>query len=147
MATYVEALRQSLGWAERLENAGNLGDREALQLQMVFGEYLAQLAGGIAMSQGEVVRPADLGMDESEVDALRRSAAGRLIAQGNTAGARADLADLIAESPESGDFGNLDLDETLALIREQFRRFSDEKIMPYAHRWHVDDVLIPDRDH
>ena len=143
MATYVEALRQSLGWAERLENAGNLGDREALQLQMVFGEYLAQLAGGIAMSQGEVVRPADLGMDESEVDALRRSAAGRLIAQGNTAGARADLADLIAESPESGDFGNLDLDETLALIREQFRRFSDEKIMPYAHRWHVDDVLIP----
>ena len=82
MATYVEALRQSLGWAERLENAGNLGDREALQLQMVFGEYLAQLAGGIAMSQGEVVRPADLGMDESEVDALRRSAAGRLIARG-----------------------------------------------------------------
>ena len=143
MATYVEALRQSLGWAERLENAGNLGDREALQLQMVFGEYLAQLAGGIAMSQGEVVRPADLGMDESEVEALRRSAAGRLIARGNTAGARADLADLIAESPESGDFGNLDLDETLALIRDQFRRFSDEKIMPYAHRWHVDDVLIP----
>jgi (2S)-methylsuccinyl-CoA dehydrogenase len=143
MATYVEALRQSLGWAERLENAGNLGDREALQLQMVFGEYLAQLAGGIAMSQGEVVRPADLGMDESEVEALRRSAPGRLITQGNTAGARADLADLIAESPESGDFGNLDLDETLALIRDQFRRFSDEKIMPYAHRWHVDDVLIP----
>ena len=143
MATYVEALRQSFGWAERLENAGNLGDREALQLQMVFGEYLAQLAGGIAMSQGEVVRPADLGMDESEVEALRRSAPGRLIARGNTAGARADLADLIAESPESGDFGNLDLDETLALIRDQFRRFSDEKIMPYAHRWHVDDVLIP----
>lgn len=143
MATYVEALRQSLGWAERLENVGNLGDREALQLQMVFGEYLAQLAGGIAMSQGEVVRPADLGMDESEVEALRRSASGRLITRGNTAGARADLADLIAESPESGDFGNLDLDETLALIRDQFRRFSDEKIMPYAHRWHVDDVLIP----
>ena len=143
MATYVEALRQSLGWAERLENAGNLGDREALQLQIVFGEYLAQLTGGIAMSQGEVVRPADLGMDESEVDALRQSAARRLIVQGNTAGARADLADLIAESPESGDFGNLDLDETLALIRDQFHRFSDEKIMPYAHRWHVDDVLIP----
>ena len=143
MATYVEALRQSLGWAERLENAGNLGDREALQLQIVFGEYLAQLTGGIAMSQGEVVRPADLGMDESEVDALRQSAVRRLIVQGNTAGARADLADLIAESPESGDFGNLDLDETLALIRDQFHRFSDEKIMPYAHRWHVDDVLIP----
>ena len=143
MATYVEALRQSLGWAERLETAGNLGDREALQLQIIFGEYLAQLAGGIAMSQGEVVRPADLGMTESEVDALRRSAAGLLIARGNAAGARADLADLICESPESGDFGNLDLDDTLALIRDQFHRFSDEKIVPYAHRWHVDDVLIP----
>ena len=143
MATYVEALRQSIGWAERLETTGHLGDRESLQLQMVFGEYLAQLAGGIAMSQGEVARPADLGMDESEVDALRRSAAGQLIVRGNTVGARADLANLIAESPESGDFGSLDLDETLALIRDQFRRFADEKIMPYAHQWHVDDVLIP----
>ena len=143
MATYVEALRQSLGWAERLENAGKFGDCEALQLQIVFGEYLAQLAGGIAMSQGEVVRPSDLGMGESDVDALRRSAAGPLIAKGNSASARADLADLIAESPDSGNFGNLDLDETLTLIRDQFRRFSDEKIVPYAHRWHVDDVLIP----
>jgi len=143
MATYVEALRQSLGWAERLEKAGNLGAREALQLQIVFGEYLAQLVGGIAMSQGEVVRPSDLGIDESAVDALRRSAAGPLIARGNSASARANLAELIVESPESGDFGNLDLDETLTLIRDQFHRFSDEKIVPYAHRWHVDDVLIP----
>ncbi|MBH64095.1 MAG: acyl-CoA dehydrogenase, partial [Alphaproteobacteria bacterium] len=57
MATYVEALRQTLGWAERLDGEGRLGEREALQVQIVFGEYLAQLAGGIAMSQGEVARP------------------------------------------------------------------------------------------
>lgn len=143
MATYVEALRQSLGWADRLNEAGSLNDREALQLQIVFGEYLAQLSGGIAMSQGEVARPSDLGIDESEVDSFRRSAAGRLIPQGNSAGARAQLAELIADSPDTGDFGNLGLDETLALIRDQFRRFSDEKVLPYAHDWHVKDELIP----
>ncbi len=143
MATYVEALRQTLGWAERLAAGGALRDLESLQLQIAFGEYLAQLAGGIAMSQGEVARPSDAGLDESGVETFRRSAAGLLIARGNTAEARGLLAGLIAESAETGDFGNLGLDGTLAMVRDQFRRFSDEKVAPHAHRWHVRDELIP----
>lgn len=143
MATYVEALRQTLGWAERLEAGGALQHRESLQLQIAFGEYLAQLSGGIAMSQGEVVRPSDIGVDEGDVETFRRSAAGLLIACGNTADARGLLASLIAESAETGDFGNLGLDDTLALVRDQFRRFSDEKVAPHAHEWHVRDELIP----
>tara|TARA_A100001037_G_scaffold110729_1_gene100981 strand:+ start:15137 stop:16834 length:1698 start_codon:yes stop_codon:yes gene_type:complete len=143
MATYVEALRQTLGWAERLDGEGRLGEREALQVQIVFGEYLAQLAGGIAMSQGEVARPSDLGIDEGAVETLRRSTAGVMIGRGNSASARAQLGELIAESPDTGDFGNLGLDETLGMIRDQFRRFSDEKVLPVAHDWHVKDVLIP----
>ena len=143
MATYVEALRQTLGWAERLDGEGRLGEREALQVQIVFGEYLAQLAGGIAMSQGEVARPSDLGIDEGAVETLRRSTAGVMIGRGNSASARAQLGELIAESPDTGDFGNLGLDETLGMIRDQFRRFSDEKVLPVANDWHVKDVLIP----
>nr|WP_308219679.1 hypothetical protein [Azospirillum argentinense] len=34
-------------------------------LQAAFGEYLAQLDGGLAMSQGEIVRPADFGLDDA----------------------------------------------------------------------------------
>src|SRR2546430_2508980 len=62
MATYVEALRQIREWALRLEQSGAFGDSEALILAVAFGEYLAQLAGGIAMAQSEVVRPQDLGL-------------------------------------------------------------------------------------
>ncbi len=142
MATYVETLRQTLGWAERLDADGALRNREALQLQIVFGEYLAQIAGGIAMSQGEVARPSDVGVGESDVETFRRSAA-PLIAHGNTAEARGLLAGLIAESAGTGDFGNLGLDDALAMARGQFRRFSDEKVAPRAHGWHLRDQLVP----
>jgi (2S)-methylsuccinyl-CoA dehydrogenase len=46
-----------LGWAERLETQERLGEIERLILQAAFGEYLAQMAGGLAMSQGEIARP------------------------------------------------------------------------------------------
>src|ERR1700674_3164498 len=48
MATYVEALRQIREWALRLDSAGVFGTVEALILAVAFGDYLAQLAGGIA---------------------------------------------------------------------------------------------------
>src|SRR5258708_9600188 len=71
MATYVEALRQMRLWAERLEQAGGLGEREALMLQLAFGEYLGPLAGGIALSQGEGGRPHDLGPGHDDRPAFR----------------------------------------------------------------------------
>ena len=139
-ATYVEALRQMLGWAERLEDAGGFGELEALILQAAFGEYLAQMAGGVAMSQVEVVRPADLGLDDGAVAAFRTPEVARLIATGNSAIARARIAELIAD----GSFGDACTgDETLVLMRHQFRRFTDERIVPHAHGWHRADALIP----
>jgi (2S)-methylsuccinyl-CoA dehydrogenase len=62
VATYVEALRQMQGWAERLEADGAFGETERLIHQIAFGEYLWQLYGGIPMSQGEIVRLQDLGL-------------------------------------------------------------------------------------
>src|SRR5690349_10052353 len=70
MATYVEALRQIRWWAVRLDEAGELGDTEALILAVGFGEYLAQLAGGIAMAQSEIARPQDLGLADDELGPL-----------------------------------------------------------------------------
>lgn len=62
LATYVEALRQMLGWARGLEAAGKFGEMEMLIAEIALREYLAQLTGGIAMSQGEIVRARELGV-------------------------------------------------------------------------------------
>src|SRR5262245_53337914 len=66
-ATYFEALRQMQRWAEKLEGQGRFGAFEQLILRAAFGEYCAQIVGGIAMSQGEVVRPGDIGIAASDV--------------------------------------------------------------------------------
>src|SRR5205823_6459970 len=79
MATYVEALRQIRAWAARLDEGGAFGTTEALILAVAFGDYLAQLAGGIAMAQGEIVRPHDLGLAEDELGPLRTGDSGRLV--------------------------------------------------------------------
>src|SRR5689334_1705091 len=79
MATYVEALRQMRRWAEGLEAAGQFREAERLILQSAFGEYLAQLAGGIALSQVEIVRPGDLGVGDEALHAFRRPEVAALI--------------------------------------------------------------------
>jgi (2S)-methylsuccinyl-CoA dehydrogenase len=137
-ATYVEALRQLLAWAERADAAGRLAELDALILQAGFGEYLAQLGSGIALAQGEIARPADLGLDDTPQ--LREPAALTLIRSGNSAAVRARIAVLMRDR----NFGDTGLDDdTLALMREQFERFSAERVVPFAQDWHRADRLIP----
>lgn len=136
IATYVAAIRQMRRWAEA--NAG--GELEQLILQVALGEYLAQLKGGIAISQVEIVRPADLGADAS---ALEAPAVAKLVAA-NTSAARLRIAELITDGLESGNFGALGLgDEAMEEVRRQFRRFVDSEVGPHAHGWHLRDELIP----
>ena len=143
LATYVECLRQSLSWAERLEGSGQFGVMERLLLQLGFGGYLAEIANGIAMSQIEVVRPSDLGLDQGDLTALRSEAVERLIAHGNTQAERDRLAVLLVAAASSAEFGALGLDDTNAMVREQFRRFTDDHVTKAAHGWHLRDELIP----
>ncbi len=139
-ATYVAALQQMLGWAERLEDAGRLGELEQLMLQAAFGEYLAQIVGGIAMSQTEIVRPRDMGVTDRAIHAFYTPAVTMLINEGHTEAVRGRIAELIGD----GNFGDLGLDdESLVMVRDQFRRFVEEKVTPYAHGWHERDELIP----
>ncbi len=140
LTTYVEALRQMLDWAERTNGAGKFGEREGLMLQSAFGEYLSQMWGGIAMSQGEVVRLGDLGVPDDAAHAFYTESVERLTGAGNTTAARHRLCELIAEEG----FADPALDdETLGLMQDQFNRFADEKIAPHCHEWHVRDELIP----
>jgi (2S)-methylsuccinyl-CoA dehydrogenase len=138
LATYVEGLRQLQAWADRLSAAGQFGGIEALILQIGFGEYLAQIAGGIAMSQGEIARLADLGASWTP-----GAAAARLIAAGNTPEARAALVALMRDNHGRATFGATGLDDELEMIRDQFRRYADEKVIPFAQDWHLKDQLIP----
>jgi len=69
LATYVEAVRQLAAYAERMSQAGKLGETEDLLVRIGLGEYLAQIFGGIPMSQGEVVRLTDLGVTRAQVAA------------------------------------------------------------------------------
>jgi len=136
IATYVAALRQMRRWAE----AGAGGELESLILQSAYGEYLAQLKGGIAISQVEIVRPGDFGLDGS---ALETPAVAKLIA-GNTPAVRGRIAELISDGLDTGGFGALGLDdESLEEVRRQFRRFVDTEVAPHAHGWHLRDELIP----
>ena len=66
-ATYVEAIRQLVAYADRLKAAKRFGEIEELLVRIGIGEYLAQMSGGIAMSQGEIVRTADFGLNAADV--------------------------------------------------------------------------------
>jgi (2S)-methylsuccinyl-CoA dehydrogenase len=144
LATYVAGLRETLHWAERLDRAGSLRELERLILQAAFGEYLQQMLGGIPISQGEMVRPADMGLDADALTAFVADwSVKSLCRTGNTAAVRARIAELIAEGADSGDFGDTGLaDESLAMVRDQFRKLADEH-KEAAHRWHLNDDLIP----
>ncbi len=138
LATTVEALAQMQGWAERLAAASLFGETEALIHQIAFGEYLNQIAGGIPMSQGEIARLPDIGLRWTP-----GADAARLMADGNTQDARARLAALMQDAAGSATFGATGLDGELEMIRDQFRRFADEQVIPFAHQWHLQDALIP----
>ena len=143
--TYVEALRHMTDWGRNLEAEGRYGELEQLILQSAVGEYLAQIAGGIAMSQGEILRIAEIGVDEAEIAAFMAIPAVKTLRLGgNTEATRARIAELVADSVATGAFGDTGLDETMTMIRDQFHRFADEKVIDEAHEWHLKDELIPD---
>ncbi|MBO6769905.1 MULTISPECIES: acyl-CoA dehydrogenase family protein [unclassified Thalassospira] len=143
--TYVTALQQMKAWSDKLVTQGKRGHLETLILQVAFGEYLAQIKGGIPMSQGEIIRLTTLGVSETDIQTFCSSrAVSVLSAHGNSDAARRAIATEIEDSLDTGRFGETGLeDETLDLVRDQFRRFVEEKVTPHAHGWHERDELIP----
>ncbi|SPF77709.1 acyl-CoA dehydrogenase family protein [Pseudoprimorskyibacter insulae] len=143
LATYVEALRQMQAWAERLESDSRLSEVEQLLHQIAFGEYLAQIRGGIPMSQGEILRPHDMGLTPADLACLAIDEIEILVAKGNTQAARTRLVELMQERSAEITVGASGLDEELEMIREQFRRYAVDRVEPHAHEWHLKDELIP----
>jgi (2S)-methylsuccinyl-CoA dehydrogenase len=142
LATYVEALRQMLGWARRLDAEARCGEIERLLLAVAFGEYLAQIAGGIPMSQGETVRLSALGVARADIRRLEDETEA-LVALGTDPCLRARLAELIAAQPDVTTFGDTGMDETLGAMRTEMRRFVEAEVIPHAHGWHLNNEYIP----
>lgn len=143
LATYVEALRQMAQYAERLHSDGRFATLEQLLTQVAFGEYLNQIAGGIAMSQTEFIRAHEFGLNADDLQPLYQGATGSLLKHGNSAPARDTILTLMIEQDGTATVGDAGLDDTHNAIREQMRRFSNEKIAPHAQSWHLANDYIP----
>ncbi|AXI56736.1 (2S)-methylsuccinyl-CoA dehydrogenase (plasmid) [Pseudoseohaeicola sp. NH-UV-7] len=143
LATYVQSLQQMQNWAERLVADGKFGETEQIIHQIAFGEYLWQIYGGIPMSQGEMLRPQDIGLSQDDMRAMMTPEVQTLTQSGNTQAARTRLVELMQEHSANTMVGTSGLDDELEMIREQFRRFAVEKVEPHAHDWHLKDELIP----
>lgn len=143
LATYAQSLYQMQAWAERLQSDNAFGELEQLIHQIAFGEYLLQICGGISMSQNEIVRLQDLGLSQRDVRALMTPEITTLCDQGNSQAARLQLVALMQNNKGHATFGTTGLDDELEMIREQFRRYADDRVSPNAHEWHLKDELIP----
>jgi len=144
ISTYAEGIRQLADYAKRMEGESRFGEMESLLSQIAAGEYLAQLAGGVTMSQGEVIRLHELGLDDSARAAFLTDDVTALI-EGVTPAMRARVVELIqdAQGAASANFGDPGLEETYEEIRNEMRRFSEAEVVPHAQEWHLKDDYIP----
>lgn len=139
METTVTVLDALLQWGAALDRRGRLSGAEVYLLDIAFAEYMAQMAGGLPMSANELVRPVQMGVDAS--DFLSAAAVSETILIGSSAETRLALVEFIREGGTiAEDFD----DEILDQVREQYRRYTASKITPHAHRWHLNNALIPD---
>ena len=142
-ATYAETLRQMSIYAEKSSQEGRFGEIEKLLTQIIFGEYLNQIAGGIPMSQSEFVRPAALDLRRSDTDVLFEGLTGELTRFGNSINTRARLAELLSDASGNLTCGDCGLDDTMMQMRQEMRRFVNDKVTPYAHQWHLANDYVP----
>ena len=136
LSTYATVLRELALYADRMAQAGRLGEMEQLLIQIAGGEYLAQVAGGIPMNQTEFIRLTDFGLSAQPLIAAGLMA-------GNSPLARARLVELMLAAEGAATFGDPGQDETMDEMRAVMRRFVQEKVAPHAHGWHRANDYVP----
>ena len=139
--TTYEALKSVYEWAASLQGQSLLKDVDLLALNIAFGEYLSQIIGGIPMGQNEFIRPADLSMSGDAQTLAANAAVKHFLQNGNTAHTRQALTKSISDG--QGITEAFD-DDLLNAVREQYRRFTEDRIVPNAHDWHLANDLVPD---
>ena len=143
VATYVESLKQMSIWADRLLKNGSFSKTERIILILSFNEYLNQIFGGIIMSQNEIIRPIDLDYQKMALETLNCKEVTFFTDEVDADHLRSELIDLIIQDESTSFIGNDGLNEDQTMIRQEFHKFSKDKIEPFAHEWHLKDELIP----
>ena len=143
LATYVQAIRELVAYVERGDADGYCRELEARVTFLAISEYAAQCFGGVPMSQGEIVRPIDMGVDHERAQGFLTSDARAFIASANSVESRRRLAILIGDLQQDALIGYDGADETTRAMREEIQRFASAHIQPHAHQWHLDNAYIP----
>ena len=135
VATSVAALEAVSRWLDSNDGGTQLDQHVA---SLIFAETLGQLTGGLPMGQNEIFRPVDLGIVSCRQHCLPKIA---LLGDMIQAETRAAVAQALADGQMPSE--NLH-DAELDAIRDQYRRFTNSRILPNAHKWHLANDLIPD---
>ena len=140
--TYRFSLKETLNWYVSLKNKDKNTELESSILVYAFSEYLNQMRHGIMISQSEVIRPSTLGLEDNKFSFCDSQDVRELVSFGVSESVKKTMINSI----ENGIFPNLGLnDDTLDMIQDQFKKFTDEEIIPHANEWHLKDDLIPDQ--
>ena len=139
--TYRIGLRETLNWFIRLNDDNKSSEIDAAVTLFAFAEYLMQMRNGIMMSQSEIVRPSDLHLDETDFEFMNDDSVKDVL----EIGLSDKIKTVIVDSLDKDIHPSLGLnDETLDMIQDQFKKFTEEEILPHANEWHLKDALIPD---
>ncbi len=139
--TYRIGLRETYNWYSRLSDQNKDSEIDASITIFSFAEYLTQMSNGIMMSQSEIVRPRDLGLNDDDFKFIKDSEIKDLI----EIGLSDKIKKVIVDSLDKDIFASLGLnDDTLEMIQDQFKKFTEEEILPHSNEWHLKDDLIPD---
>jgi (2S)-methylsuccinyl-CoA dehydrogenase len=139
----VEGVRQLSAFAERMLAAGRFGATEEVLVRIGLGELLAQIFGGIAMSQGEILRLSALGLHDDRIAARLVPLVRKLIDEGTSAATRARAYQQLLIADGAAPIGDPGLDETLQAMRDEMARFTQNEIVPHAQGWHLANQYVP----
>ncbi|MDX1510623.1 MAG: acyl-CoA dehydrogenase family protein [Nitriliruptorales bacterium] len=130
----IASLSASVAAAEQLVADGSRGDREARLALAWAADVYTDLFGRATGRWSEWgVAPTEIGMLTDDVHAA--------VEAGRSATFLGDLGD---EVLADGEAGPRHLPEDLEMVRDAFRRFAEEQVMPIAEHIHRNDADIPD---
>ncbi|MBL8806945.1 MAG: acyl-CoA dehydrogenase family protein [Rhodospirillales bacterium] len=140
LCTSVAGLEALAKWAGTLELHGLLDGHCRDIRHLGFAELLARLVHGLPLSQGETLRPTEMGLAAEAAQLATDPAVAPFLNDPELPARRARVADGIGEAiaPDADE-----TDPALAEMKRQLRRFAADKIDPHAQRWHNEDALIP----
>ena len=143
LATYTKTLTQLAAYAARLQEEGKLSPLEFLLISQLFAEYIARIAGGIPLSSAETFRVTDLGLSSAAIADFMEAIPTDFTNPSGVHAQRHGLAEALISHHGATVFGDSGQQDTMVMIREQFARFTRERITPHAQKWHCEDLLIP----